>query len=411
MSAGNNQGDPSIVLILVLVLFAGLGWLFWHITHDFWLDHFFRWLRYVELWVIDIFVHRYGACLDWLRYAQVSDPDPSPNVIKLTNECFSPQYLNRQPINVVNSYYQLSTTPIVALGALTATYYRWPLAVALGLVIFYETFFASNNKFMNKHNLESMIETQAKMWPIITPIVKFNPSKTGRILGDAIPDKLPLFAEALSPEEWIAWNNIPIVNGIPDRDATRRAFIRQLGPRWNGIESTPLHIQALLAAFALKGAQKREDSDDFLGRLAASWSPEKGFRPDSDLIGEIGKILRDPEIGGKIVPITDKFAWRTTAVLGALQWARSLGGVLAPASFLWVRAEDRALWYPLNNLGRRSFHSEGAGAMAHLMAEQAAQKPLAIPRVDTAIVTLNTYLHDPDKRSIPIPPRADGAKV
>ena len=92
-------------------------------------------------------------------------------------------------------------------------------------------------------------------------------------------------------------------------------------------------------------------------------------------------------------------------MLGVLRWARAQGGVLAPAQFLWLRAEDRALWYPLNNLGRRAFHSEGAGAMAHFMAEEAAKKPLPIPRVDTAIVTLNTYLHDPEKRPIPIPPR------
>ncbi|MGB9152045.1 MAG: hypothetical protein WCD70_03045 [Alphaproteobacteria bacterium] len=407
---GGNQGDPSIVLIIVIVLFCGLGWFFWHMTGNFWLDHVFRWMRYGEVWVINLFTRHYGACLDWLRYAQVGNGDPTPEVINYTNQCFTPQHLNQLPPDVIYSYYRLSTPPIVDLGAMTASYYRWPVAIALALIAAYEVLFAPNHKFMTKHNLESLIATQAKMWPIISPIVKFNPSKSGRILGDPVPDKLPIFAEALSPEEWISWCRIPTVNKIPDRDATRRSFIRQLGPRWAGIAAAPLHMRALIAAFALKGAQKREDSDDFLGRIAMSWSPEKGFRPDSTLIGEIDKILRDPETGGKIAPVADKFAWRTTAMLGALQWARSNGGVLAPASFLWLRAEDRALWYPMNNLGRRSFHSEGAGAMAHFMAEQAAQKPLPIPRVDTAIVTLNTYLHDPDKRPVDIPPRADSAK-
>jgi hypothetical protein len=50
--------------------------------------------------------------------------------------------------------------------------------------------------------------------------------------------------------------------------------------------------------------------------------------------------------------------------------------------------------------------------MAHFMAEQAAKKPLPIPRVDTAIITLNQFLSDPEKRSIPIPPReGDAAKT
>ena len=405
--SGNNQGEPGILLLMVIALFAGLGWLIWHVSRDFWLDYAFRWLRFSELWLINLFTHHYDACLGWLRTAQVNDPSPSAQVVGLTNACFGSAYLSRVPGKEIVSYYQLSMPPIAALGAEAMNYYRWPISAALVAVGSYELLFSPHTKFMTKHTLESLIATQAKMWPIISPIVKFNPSKTGRILGDKVPDKLPLFAEALSPEEWIAWNRIPLVNGIPDRDAARRAFVRQTGPRWNGIGSLPLHIRALLAAFALKGAQKRDESDNLLGRLALSWSPDKGFRPDPALISEIDKLLSDPEIGGKIVPVADQHAWRTTAVLGVLRWARSMGGVLAPAQFLWLRAEDRALWYPLNNLGRRSFHSEGAGAMAHFMAEEAAKKPLPIPRVDTAIVTLNTYLHDPDKRPVPIPPREE----
>ena len=396
---------------MVLALTAGMAWLIWHVTKGFWLDHVFRWLRFGELWIINLFNHNHGACLDWLRYAKVNDPSPSPKIIQLTQECFPPAYMNAHPDANPLAYYQMSTTPIIALGAYTITYFRWPAIIALGGVVLYEMMYSPTNKFMTRHTLESLIQTQAKMWPIISPVVKFNPSKTGRILGDAIPENLPMFAEALSPEEWVSWNNIPVVNGIPDRDATRRAFIRQLGPRWTGPQSLPIHMRALIAAFALKGAQKREESDDFLGRLALSWSPDKGFRPDSDLINEIDKIIKDPELGGKILAVANKFGYRTTAMLSTLQWARSMGGVLAPASFLWLRAEDRALWYPLNNLGRRSFHSEGAGALAHYMAEVAAQKPLPTARVDTAIVTLNTYLHDPDKRPIPIPPRADGSKA
>jgi intracellular multiplication protein IcmP len=298
----------------------------------------------------------------------------------------------------------------MALGAMTTLYYRWPAALLLAGIGLYTLFFSPHNKFRTKHTLESFINTQAKMWPVISPIVKFNPSNSGRILGGEVPDKLPMFAEPLSPEEWISWNRIPVVNGIPDRDATRRAFIQQLGPRWTGMDSAPPHIKGLIAAFAIKGAQKREESDDLLGRLALAWSPEKGLRMDAALTSDVAKILRDPELGGKTVHITDQHAWRTTAMLGLLRWARAQGGVLAPAQFVWLRAEDRALWYPLNNLGRRSFHSEGAGAMAHFMAEQAAQKPLPIPRVDTAYATLHTYLHDENRPSVPIPPR-EGAKA
>ncbi len=399
-----NQGEPGVILLMIFILVMVLLWVFWQITGDFWLDYFLRWVRFGELWVLNLFSHRYDACLDWLRVASVEAAAPTTQVVGLTNACFSSAYLNQVPGDKVLDYYRVSTVSLGTLGAEAMHFYRWPIIAFLvwlgGRILFLSPY----TKYMTKFSLEALIAAQAKIWPVISPIVKFNPSKSGRIPGAPIPDKLPLFAEALSPEEWISWCRISLTNGIPDKDAVRRAFIHQLGPRWRGMSSTPVHIRALLAAFALKGVQRREESEALLARLALCWSPEKGFRPTKEVNAEIEKILADPAVGKKIVPILDQYAWRTTAILGALQWARSNGGVLAPAQFLWLRAEDRALWYPLNNLGRRAFHTEGAGAMAHFMAELSAKKPLPIPRVDTAVVTLNTYLHDPEKRTIPIPP-------
>jgi len=408
--SSNNQGEPAFLLILSVALFGGLCWLVWHMTQNFWLEYFFRWLRFGEIWIINLFSHRYDACLSWLRYAQINDPSPSPTVIGYTHACFGSGYLSRLPTDEAASYYSLSMPPIIVLGGLFTSYLRWPAAAGLAVIGCLVLFFSAKSKFMTKHTLETLIATQAKMWPIISPIVKFNPSKFGRILGDVVPDKLPPFAEALSPEEWVSWHRIPIVNGIPDRDTARRAFIRQLGPRWSGVDSCPPYIQALIAAFAARGGQKRDESEALLARLATAWSPKQGLRMDPKLMDDVKHLLKDPEVGGKAATIMDQYAWRGTAMLGLLRWARANGGVLAPAQFLWLRAEDRALWYPLNNLGRRSFHSEGAGAMAHFMAEEAAKKPLPIPRIDTAVITLNTYLHDPEKKPVSIPPREGSAK-
>jgi intracellular multiplication protein IcmP len=215
-------------------------------------------------------------------------------------------------------------------------------------------------------------------------------------------------AEPFMPEEWISYNRIPVVNGIPDRDATRRAFQLQLGPRWKGFDNLPPYLQALIAAFALKGAQKRDESDEFLGKISVGWNEKEGFTIDSKLMEEVKKILADPKVGGKALEVAKNFAYRSTAVLGILKWARFMGGVLAPAQFLWLRGTDRNLWYALNNLGRRSFHTEGAGALAHFMAEVSAQKALVIPRVETAIVTLNQYM---GRQPTKIPPREEPATI
>src|SRR5262249_47783627 len=145
--------------------------------------------------------------------------------------------------------------------------------------------------------------------------------------------------------------------------------------------------RCLMAAFALKGAQKRKDGDALLGRIALCWNHKNDFTPTAELMSEVDKILADDKLGDPAAKVAARYAYRTTALIGTLKWARERGGVCAPASFIWLRAHDRALWYPLNNLGRRTYHAEAAGAMAHYMAEKQAGKPLPVPRLETAVLT------------------------
>lgn len=274
-------------------------------------------------------------------------------------------------------------------------HYRWPAMLFLGILGFYVLFFKQQYPFKNKHSLESLLAVQAKSWPVITPFIKFNPA-TGpqRAPGARVPLELPLFSEALYPEEWMAFNRIRVVNGVPDRDQIRRALLPQLGERFEGFDQLPEHLYCLLAGIALKGAQKRTQSDDFLGLVASCWSSEAGFKATAAVKSQAAKILNDKKIAGPLLDIMGKHAYTATAFIAALGWARRQGGVLAPAQFVWLRGEDRELWYPLNNLGRRAFHVEAAGAMAHYQAEVEARRPLIMPRLDAAVVSIVQYLSE-----------------
>lgn len=406
MSSSGQGGDPAWTVILFLAVSALFLWLFW-LAFRVEILEALRYLRFAEMWVLNLFSDQ-KACLTWLKVVRIAPSTPTPEAVAATNACFGVDFLRAQPSTEVGNYYQLSAASIGAIGRGVAYYIRWPFMAFFAAMAVYAYAFTPRGKFRTKHNLESFIKIQSKMWPVISPIVNFNPIKSSaRAPGQPVPDKLPLFAEALSPEEWISWHRIPVTNGIPDREATRRAFLLQLGPRWDGTEGLPPYIRALFVSFALRGVQKRDESDDLLSRVAVCWSAQGGLKLPFKLIQEIDRLIKDPEVGGKALEIANQHAYRTTALLGVLKWSRTNGGVLAPAQFLWLRGVDRVLWYPLNNLGRRSFHTEGAGAIAHFMAEQNAKKPLPIPRIDTAIVTLNQFLADPERRQMPIPPREE----
>ena len=180
------------------------------------------------------------------------------------------------------------------------------------------------------------------MWSVIAPIVNFNPIKSSaRVPGDKVPDKLPAFCRSpVAGRMGVSFHQIEVVNGIPDREAARRAFTAQLGPRWSGINDCPPHVQALFAAYALKGSQRREESDELLGRLSLCWTPKGGFKMTSEIASEVKKLIRDPEVGGKALEIDRSTCLShnrpaRSSKMGALDgWRFSAGAILVGA---WCR--------------------------------------------------------------------------
>ncbi len=388
--AGNTD-DPTWILLIFICAILLIGWLIWFFFEPQLLE-FMRYLRLAEIVPLMPFDQKARACFHWLWIVPLEKTVPADSTVLAAANCFGVNTLRPLPAAEAMQYYTLTATSVGAVSRHIMDYWRWIVLGVAVYVIYKALFVFKKDAFKTRYNLESFIKVQAKIWPVIQPIVDFNPSKhSARIPGSLIPEKLPLFAEALSPEEWVSAHQIGVEGGVPNKDRTRQAFLAQLGPRWAGYKGLPPYVLGLLAAFALKGVQKREESDEFLGKLSTCWTATGGFRPTAEIMAEIQKILKDPEIGGKALEIAAKHAYRTTALLGVLRWARFMGGVLASAQFLWLRGTDRTLWYALNNLGRRSFHMEGAGAMAHYMAEEAAGKALPIPRLETAIVALNQY--------------------
>lgn len=366
--AGKPEDDKSFVTYMMLMILAGgFLWALWYFTGHYILEAL-RWIRIGELWLLE------KATMD-------------EEVGKLRTVA------SRAP--------SVGIHQVLVLSYVAMKYIKWIFAAFLLGVAYYIMTKSPQFRFKTKHTLQTLMETQAKSWPVISPVIKFNPTKfSSRAPGKPIPRVLPAFAEALSPEEWIAYNRIPLINGAPEREAIRRAFIAQLGPRWTGPQSLPPYAQGLYAAFALKNVKKRKESDELLGEIAKNWTIETGLVMPGSLLASIKKWIDDKEVGGEAAKIVSKHAYVATALLGLLKQARISGGVLAPATFLWLRAVDRNLWYPLNNLGRQSFHVEASGAISHFMGELSAGKALVVPRLEQAIDAMNAYLAE-QKPTIP----------
>lgn len=385
--AANTLHENAIGWFLLGVVAVALFMLFWYFK-EYEVKNVIRWVRWTQMYVISLFVDD--------DYTVVWRAPGTAESIVLNYK----QTLAQIP---TLSKYQLSNDVMSMIGTLAMKPLQYIFMGIIFLIGFWGLRKGPGTQFRRKLNLDGLIGVQAKIFPYITPFVKFNPTREPvRPPGAPVPSELPLYSEALGPEEWIAFNQIPIPDGKLDEHAAYIAYTKQLGPRWQGWTKLAPYKQVLLAAFCLKAARKRKESDDLLGRLAVCWEGSKGMNLGADkrLVSEARKALKS-EAAKKTLAQCNMHAFETTAMLRALQVARQEGGVLAPAPFVWLRGYNRTLWYPLNNLGRQAFHMEALGAICHFKAEKMTQRPIPKPKVNDAVKSIVDYMKSNRARPIP----------
>lgn len=343
-----------------------------------------RWIRYVEIWLV--------AALTPDSYMVTL---PSGDKVNLDEWLNSIAAIPKENIDfkLMMAISQVAMIPL-----------KWIFIAIISLIGLWAYKKGPGTQYVEVFNLDRFIKFQANSFPIISPFVKFNPAnQPPRPPGAPVPAELPLFAEVLGPEEWLAYNQIPIPDGVIDQKVAFKAFAKQLGPRWKGAKKLAPYKQILLAGFCLKASRKRTQADDFLGRLAQCWSHDKGLdlSLDKGLIKEARKILKTKELAHIVLKNCNQHAWETTALLRGLLTARDEGGVLSPSQFVWLRGHDRNLWYPLNNLGRKSHHMEAIGAMAHFRFEKRSERPIPRPKVQEAVQSIVDYMDSSEARPIP----------
>jgi intracellular multiplication protein IcmP len=357
--ADKNAHDGPMIFALAVFTIALFCIVFWLGMHKQ-ISSGIRWVRVGEMHIISLFTDDYEPLKRQLQSMRPEDIKPE-HLLQMTE--------------AVNRFFKI------------------PFVVIFGLMTLISLFIKDKHPFSRKFSLEKIIDAHAEAFPVTAPITNFNPLQANaRFLGGPVPEKLPIFAEALTPDEWVSYCNIPINDGIIDEDQARRSFAQQLGNRWKSASDLPIWAQALFVAFSMKANGNRTQSDEFLGRVALCWDIKKGFALTPDLKKEIRQKMQDPKFGRVTEKIAAQHAFTVPALLRCLQIARDQGGVLAPAQFLWLRGVNRHYWYALNNLGRGSVHIEAAGAIAHYRAEKSAGKPIPNPLMESAIEGLKNYL-------------------
>lgn len=234
----------------------------------------------------------------------------------------------------------------------------------------------------------SFAHYQASHWKVALAGAHFDPDK-----DDANQEP------ARTPMEWLRDNKIRLTKreGL-DEEAAAKAFKEQLGPTWQGIEKAPVHVQAIcmLAALNVKRDKKVNALRDRLTEIYVL-----GRGNPAAVRQALAPFLADKQVVTAINKRASRHAFVNTATIGIYGWGGPMkewgggdAGVLSSSMFRWLKKVDRTLWYCLNNVGRRAFHVEGAGGVAHFFAERVSGTALGEEKIDTALEGLLKYLDD-----------------
>lgn len=254
----------------------------------------------------------------------------------------------------------------------------------LGVLVY---FGSATHKLRNTFDIMSLRNSEQDDWPQIKPILKYN-------LTEEKLDEGP-WAMPMSPMHWCEKNNLLDIeekNGKYKvklrRGAAFKILSLQLGAKWRGVEYLPPYLKALFAIFAAKMNEDKKNAEKLLDQIAASSANKKfNFAGTDELLN---KYLNTK----KVIRIISLHGYVTTIMASMLEEARSIGGVLASAEFLWLKPIDRRMWYMLNGVGRSTAFSEISGAFAHWLAEKKIGLSLRMPMVEEAVNGLELALSE-----------------
>ncbi len=152
----------------------------------------------------------------------------------------------------------------------------------------------------------------------------------------------------------------------------------EIGPTWTGVTAgLAPHLRGLLAIFARFYAYDLGGGDRLCQDFSAIYADicreprgafDRALEAEPGLMAGVDEALAGAD-GERLLARMAPHAYRSGAFCAALEAARKDRGVLACASFLWLRREDRRLWYTLLALGSAVAPIEGAAAIAHYRAE------------------------------------------
>lgn len=307
-----------------------------------------------------------------------------------------------------------------------------------------------------KFSMEEILRRNAKIFPFLRPYVDFNPASMEDLEFDRddahkrqyLPSLTPVDFATMAPPlglekeaEKAPAFRVAMWDGedMLDEDLARRAFEKQLTNHFSSVEESLTEPQRKIFEFLSpkagmdrkytrkmveeyckgivdgKGTYLKDISELSKNRRELVERLESLYKLVSETknITEANENFTSPKGIKKILyfkkyePIFARIhaenimashGFVVTGLMTLLEEARG-GGVIPCVEFIWLKGEDRPLWYALQTVGRKTAFSEAGGAYAHWLLEKQVGKAITQPEVTSAVEALKLALYV-DKKSM-----------
>lgn len=291
---------------------------------------------------------------------------------------------NKDKLDIVNNFLGYLLSPYVIIILLWCSYKIYAKKI-----------------FKDKYSVNSLAIAQSKRWAQIKPIVYDHPEREPDLNKGkwAMGLRAEVFVqkhELLNHYE----NEIGDLRFSLNEEKSYKVFLSQMGRKWTSVDDLSIEERQIYALFITKACRKTEDAQKLIDLLANAYTSQKFFFLFDKIIKRrlMKKANKQVEISIKkysdkenVKKCINSYFYVKTVLSALLEEARK-DGVLAPADFLWLKYQNRSLWYMLNNIGRKSSWVECSGPWSHYLMEKLLERKVANPTIDNAVKALDEYL-------------------
>jgi hypothetical protein len=308
----------------------------------------------------------------------------------------------------------------------------------------------NKERFISVYSIESLGIQEAKIWPQIQPVIyDYDKFVNCKSLDEGWFAMSPKPIEFFKKYDLLYYYKNENEDDVDNFGKTRfkinvesmhKHFVEEIGKPWSGIESMSMEKKCILAIILPKLLRNPKLSVKMNNNLSRAYAGAKLIKKGKNTIEdpkhkkeimkyralihkEVEEILLDyfppktvetkkfgfvkkqsenkKKMNPLIANVINEHFYEKIIFSVFLDNARKTG-VLASCEFLWLKKENRDLWYIMSQTGRTASFCECSGAWSHLLTERKVGRKVATPMVQKAVDAADKYLFETHDNYDPI---------